>query len=368
MRPTRAVDARLRLIRDADPVKHNAAVTFHTGAAETTARVGLLDDDVIEPGHEAWVQLHLADEVALVRGDPFVVRLPSPSQTVGGGTVVEPHARRHRRRQPAVLTRLSVLARGAPGDVLLQELGGHEPAELGELVRASGLPADVSREAVAELIGEDRIVALDPSSHGSLTLAARSLLISRDGWQALRARAETLLRNFHRGYPLRQGLASEELRTRLGVGTRAFTRVLARLEAEGLVVEEGPTVRLGSHRVVFDADEARKVERVVALLRGAGVAPPDRDAWEAQLDVSRELSDALVAQGRLVEVVPELLYERSTLDALCERIVAATRERPQTVAELRDLLDASRKYALGLLAYTDEHKLTRRVGDTRVPY
>jgi selenocysteine-specific elongation factor len=368
LRPTRAVDARLRLIRDVSPVKHNAAVTFHTGAAETTARLGLLDGDAIEPGEEAWVQLHLADEVALVRGDPFVVRLPSPSQTVGGGTVVEPHARRHRRRQPAVLARLSVLARGAPGDLLLQELHGHEPAELGELMRASGLPANVSREAVAELVGDERVVALDLSSNGSLTLAARSLLISRDGWLALRERAESLLGNYHRSYPLRQGLASEELRTRLGVGARAFTRVLARLEAEGVVVEEGPTVRLASHRVVFDADASRSIERVVALLREAGVAPPDRDEWEARLGVSRELSDALVAQGRLVEVVPELLYERATLDALCERIVAATRERPQTVAELRDLLDASRKYALGLLAYTDEHKLTRRVGDTRVPY
>src|SRR5262249_34041324 len=203
--------------------------------------------------------------------------------TVGGGTVIEPHARRHRRRQPAVLTRLTVLARGAPGDVLLQELRGHEPVELGELVRASGLPLDVSREAVTELLEADRLVALDPSNNGTLTLGTRSLLISRDGWEALRARTETLLGNFHRSYPLRQGLASEELRTRLGVGTRAFARVLGRLEAEGAVVEEGPTLRLASHRVVFNAADAQRIDRVIARLRAAGVGPPGRDGWGAPL-------------------------------------------------------------------------------------
>jgi selenocysteine-specific elongation factor len=74
---TRAVDARLRLIRDARPLRHNAEVTFHTGAAETMARVSLLDRDELQPGEEAWAQVRLRDEVALARGDVFVVRLPS---------------------------------------------------------------------------------------------------------------------------------------------------------------------------------------------------------------------------------------------------------------------------------------------------
>src|SRR5947209_3318300 len=111
LRPTRAVDARLRLIADAQPLRHNTELTFHTGAAESLARLSLLDRDELRPGDEAWVQLRLQDEVALARGDLFIVRLPSPSMTVGGGSVVESHARRHRRRQAAVLQQLEVLAR-----------------------------------------------------------------------------------------------------------------------------------------------------------------------------------------------------------------------------------------------------------------
>src|SRR4051812_35533757 len=119
LKPTRAVDARLRLIRDGRPIKHNTEVSFHTGAAETLGKLSLLDRDELQPGDEAWVQVRLQEEVALARGDLFVLRLPSPSMTIGGGSIVEPHARRHRRRQPTVLQQLEVLAQGTPDEIVL---------------------------------------------------------------------------------------------------------------------------------------------------------------------------------------------------------------------------------------------------------
>jgi selenocysteine-specific elongation factor len=70
-----------------------------------------------------------------------------------------------------------------------------------------------------------------------------------------------------------------------------------------------------------------------------------------------------------VEVAPDLVYDRQTLDALLDRIRGAIqREGPLTVARIRDVLGASRKYVLALVGYTDEHKITRRVGDERVLY
>jgi selenocysteine-specific elongation factor len=365
-RPTRAVDARLRLIEEARPVRHNTEVTFHAGAAESLARLALLDRDELEPGQEAWVQVRLQDEVAVARGDLFILRLPSPSTTIGGGTVVEPHARRHRRRQASVLEQLEILARGSPEEIVLEQLRAREPTDVDSLVRRSGLPADGARAALAHLLESQAVVALD---HANGVLDGRTFVASAGGWQEVTRRVEGLLASHHRGYPLRRGLPKEELRTRLGAEPRLFVRLLERLKAQDTLAEDGPFVRLTSHAVRFAPEQERQVRQIVDVLREAGVAPPDRAEWETALRVSPELTEALLDQGVLVEVAAGLVYERQTLTQIVERIRADIQANgPRTVAEIRDLLDASRKYVLPLLSYTDERKVTRRVGDDRVLY
>jgi selenocysteine-specific elongation factor len=366
MRPTRALDAHLRLLTDARPLRHNTQVSFHSGAAETLAKISLLDRDELLPGDEAWAQLRLQDDVALARGDLFIVRLPSPSMTIGGGRVVEPFARRHRRRQATVLQQLDVLARGTPDEILLEQLRTREPSDVDGLIRRTGLPAAEARSALAQLIAEQSALSLD-ATNGHLD--GRSFVISSVGWQTLTERVEGLLAAFHRGYPLRRGLPKEELRTRLGEEPRLFVRVLERLKSQGTAAEDGPFVRLASHSVEFTADQQRQAQQVVDVLREAGVAPPERIELESTLRISSELTDALIARGTLVEVSQDLLYDRETLSEIVDRVrgdIAAN--GPRTVAQIRDLLDASRKYVLALVGYTDEHKITRRVGDERVLY
>src|SRR5262249_54069799 len=159
----------------------------------------------------------------------------------------------------------------------------------------------------------------------------------------------------------------EELRTRLGAEPRLFVRELERLKATGVAAEDGPFVRLSTHAVRFSPGEERQAASLLGVLREAGVAPPDRADLERDLRMSAELVDALLAQGQVVEVAAGLIYARATLDSLIARIRADIQANgPRTVAQIRDLLDASRKYALALVTYTDEHKITRRVGDDRV--
>jgi selenocysteine-specific elongation factor len=368
LKPTRAVDARLRLIRDAHPIRHNTQVSFHTGAAETLAKLALLDRDELQPGEEAWVQLRLQDEVALARGDLFVLRLPSPSMTIGGGSIVESHARRHRRRQTSVLQQLEVLAEGTPDEIVLERLRTREPTDVDSLVTRAGLPAAETRAAIARLVDAREVLLLD-GANGSTRIDGRAFVASTSGWQRLSEQVTDTLGGFHRRYPLRRGLPKEELRTRLGAEPRLFVRELERLKADGVATEDGPFVRLTTHTVTFSLEQEAQITELIDVLREAGVSPPDRPDLEAELGISSELVDALLAQGRLVEVAAGLVYDRETLAAIVERIRQDIRANgPRTVAQIRDLLDASRKYTLALVNYTDEHKLTRRVGDERVLY
>jgi len=296
------------------------------------------------------------------------LRLPSPSMTVGGGTVVEPHARRHRRRQPAILQQLEVLARGTPEEIVLERLCSREPTDVDSLVQRTGLAAAEARQALGNLLAAQDVVLLD-HSNGALRFDGRSFVVSSGGWQRLTVQVEVLLSAFHKGYPLRRGLPKEELRTRLGAEPRLFVRELERLTAQGTAAEDGPFVRLATHAVRFSPDQERQTLQLMDVLREAGISPPDRSDLEAELGLSPELVDALVAQGRLVEVAAGLLYERDALTAIVARIRGDIElNGPRTVAQIRDLLGASRKFALALVNYTDEHHITRRVGDERVLY
>jgi selenocysteine-specific elongation factor len=106
---------------------------------------------------------------------------------------------------------------------------------------------------------------------------------------------------------------------------------------------------------------------MLAELRSAGASPPPRDALEEAFEISPELMDALIERGDLVAVAGDLVYERETLQTVVDSIVSAIQKQGAiSVAQVRDVLGTSRRYALALMAYLDERRVTRRVGDERV--
>jgi selenocysteine-specific elongation factor len=262
-----------------------------------------------------------------------------------------------------------VLARGTPEEIVLERLRALEPSDVDSLITRSGLGSSDARAAIGRLLETHDVLVVDGSNGTNHRLDGRTYVVTSPGWERVSSQVEAILGAYHRAYPLRRGLPKEELRGRLGADPRLFMRELERLRSDGVASEDGPFVRLMSHQVVFSSDEERQISALFDVLREAGVAPPDRADLEASLGVSSELIDALIAQGRLVEVAPGLLYDESTLAEIVTRIRGEIEQNgPRTVAQIRDLLDASRKYALALVNYTDEHKITRRVGDERILY
>src|SRR5438477_5332914 len=111
--PSRTVTVRLHCLRDARrPIKHRLPVRFHDGTAEVMGTVSLLDCDSIEPGAWGLAQLFLEEPATTVWGQPFVIRTSSATQTLGGGQVLQPVARKVRRRHLEVLERIERLWSG----------------------------------------------------------------------------------------------------------------------------------------------------------------------------------------------------------------------------------------------------------------
>lgn len=354
LRPTQAVDARVTVLTSAPALAHNAWVSFHSGSAETTARVRLLDADVLAPGEVGWVQLRLADPVAVAKGDLFVLR--SPNETLGGGEIVELHARRHRRQQDGVIQHLEVMEQGEPAEVVLNALSGRFGGDLASVAEATGFPLDQVRSLVNDLEGTGDVVTL-----GDAVLAATA-------FDALRAEIERALGDYHRRHPLRAGMPREELKSRLQLlAARDFSALLDRLEGLGSIVAEEALVRLPSHRVTLSPDQQARVDDLLRTLGEQPYAPPSLDDLAGRLRLDDELLGVLAARGEIVRVSAGIAFRADAFATLRARVVEHLEQHGTiSVGEVRDQFETSRKYALALMEYFDQQRLTRRVGDARV--
>lgn len=362
--PTRLLDARLRLVVDAPvPLEQNDEVDFFIGSAETPARVTLLDAERIEPGEEAWVQLRFPTALAAVKGDRFIIRQPSPSLTIGGGVVVDPHPRRHRRFREEVIHSLDVLAAGTPEEIVAQALGD-APLELRALLKQVTLPEQDVRAALDTLITDGTVVAPRRAAPDS-PLSPSDFVVRAEALSALFERIQAMLAAFHQRQPLRRGLAKEEVKSRLGLPARAFDEVVARGVALGLLTDDGDTLRLPDHEIRFTPEQRGKIDRYLAALRAAPYTPPS----PGEFGIEPELAIALAETGEVVRVDSDVVFARDTFDEMQRQVLGLIDAEGQiTLARFRDHFGSSRKYAQAVMEYLDQRRVTRRIGDQRVRY
>jgi selenocysteine-specific elongation factor len=362
---TRLVDVQLRIVADTPlPVEHGMVVDLFTGAAHVPARLRLLDADALGSGESGWAQLRLREPVAAARYDRFIIRLPSPSMTLGGGQIVETQpVRRHRRHDRRVAERLATLAQGVPEKVLLALLEERGPLTGRELVRQSQLPLAEAQQALGALVAGGRAVALGAPAEGAVDAAPQGPLIARGAWDRLMRRAADLLQGYHTEHPIRSGMPREEIKSRLGLSGELGNQVLQRARSQGLVRLEGDAVALPQHVVRLTTEQEAAIARTLAAFAGS-YAPPAYSEIEAALGAP--LAQHLLETGRLVRLDEAVVYAPEVLAEMTERLRAHLEAQgTATVAEVRDLFGTSRKYAVAFLEEMDRRRITKRIGDAR---
>jgi len=351
--PTTMLSARLRLLLHLRrPLSHNATVSFHTGAAETMAKVRLLEKDKLEAGEAAWVQMVLVEPVALVKGDHFIIR--SPMDTLGGGRVVDSHARRLRRHRADIIQSLEVREEGTAEEVVMSLLEAKQPLELSALLLQSDLPDAEVRSALESLIKQAKVTGVGQGE--------QRLLFTVSGWEHLTKQATSVLEDYHRKFSTRPGMPKAELGSRLKLG-KYSPSVWQKLSKEGILSEEGTAIRLSTHQINLTREQQAKVDAFLQSLEKAPYSPPGDQIPEP------DLLNLLIGQQKVVKVSGGVVFSSSAYNEMVEKVTEHIKTHGQvTVGEVRDLFKTSRKYVLALLEYLDEKKITRRVGDERVLY
>jgi selenocysteine-specific elongation factor len=352
------LDVELQALPGGPGVAQGALVQVLLGTACIDARVALLDSDRLLPGAAGLAQLRLRELVAAARGDRAVLRTTAPQATIAGALVLDPAPQRHGGGEGAI-DRMQLLAGGdVPSLVRASLQGAAWPVTLGRIAPAGLLETAAARAVLAELTDAGELIAL-PGSEPAWLTAAR--------YADLRAEAHAALGRHAAEHPLEPAVPSDAV-VPAGPGADAL---LTRLATDGVLERDGAHVLLAGARADAHGSHAAEATAILDALAEGGFSPPDLPALQGASALSERdfgaLCTALERSGALVRFGGDLAYTAERFDEARELVIARCTEHGSiTLAELRDVLGASRRIAQALLERLDADGVTRRVEDRRV--
>jgi selenocysteine-specific elongation factor len=366
--PTTRLDARLDVLPSAPrEIKHRDRVRLHIGTDEVMARLSVIEAQAIAPGASASVQLILERPAVALPGDRFVIRSFSPIVTVGGGRVLDAAPPKHKRFSGGVAEGLEKLAGGAREAVeqmFLQAAG--RPRSAGEIALKLGRGETEVDAAVTALAAGGVLIVIpgdkpDRYIHKSVLAALSEGLI-------------TSVRGYFEKNPYRAAMPYSDLRAAFLETADAATlkTVLDGLLAAGTLVRTGAEIGLTGRQAKTDPVQAELRSRVESAYRSARFTASLEDDVRTKLglnpSVFNPVLNALLRSGELVRLGPKVIYHRDALEAARAAVSGLIdRHGAVTIAELRDRLGLSRKYAQAILEYFDRTGFTVRVEDRHVP-
>jgi selenocysteine-specific elongation factor len=367
--PSRVMTVRLHCLADMKrPLKHRMPVRFHLGTAEIMCTLSLLDTDALEPGQWGLAQVFLDEPAMGTWGQPFVLRESSATQTLGGGQVLQPAARKVRRRHVEMLERIERLWTGDARQRALTVawFGAFGGFTIPELVRGANVGPDEAAELVAKLKEEGELVEVVVSS-------ARRLLLHKDMVNELEGRILAALDRLHEQFPLMSTHDRQKVQSQLDyVGDDALVHATVdRLIASKKLVGDLRRVGRADFKPKLSVNLRKLKDKVAATYQEARFQPPEPGSFAGQAGGNaanlKDLFDVCVAEGYLIPIAEDI-YLHAEVEAEMRRLV---RERLAegkglTVAEIRDMLGTTRKYAVPLCEYLDRVGVTRREGDLRL--
>lgn len=362
------VDATLRLFDSTQrKLKNGDRVHLSYGSAQAIGKVILLDCDVVEAGQEALVQLRFDDPICVKRNDKFIIRFYSPVETFGGGTVLNPAADKHKRGQESVIESLRLKKTGTDIEILEQMVNEESRRfpEAKDLAAWMDMTVSEAEKMLDTLRNKKKILHLNDGS-----------FVGKAYWERVSGLANEVLAHFHRENPIVEGMDREELKSRLAErmhlqsGKKAEA-LMAELEKRKVITIQGSIVSVAGFTVSYSDEASQMMTDMENIYKKAGIEVPSTDelvgAYKDRKQARQVLSE-LTKKGILVKAGTGVLMHKEHW----ERALGVLREHlashPQiTLGEFRDLLGTSRKYAVMLLETYDQMKITKKIGDARVP-
>jgi selenocysteine-specific elongation factor len=366
LKPSYMVDVVLTYLPSRRKVLENRTrVRFHTGTSEILGNVILLDREELKSGDTAVAQFRLESPVSVVKDDRFVIRSYSPVRTVGGGYIINPVPRKHKRFKEPVLSVLKRLAESPPEEIITCQVreSGLMGVAFSDLMIMTNLPERELERHLQQLLSQKVVILVDRENriflHGSVL-------------DELREEAIQVLEAYHKAHPLKTGMSKEAFKSNLPktLGPRPFNVLLEDLTKSNRVVQKEDVIHLSGHRIALEADQEDIRHKIERAYLESGLQPPYFKELAASVGENparvEDVLGHMLQEGVLVKVKEGLYFHKDVIERLKARLVSFLTANTQiTTPQLKEVTGVTRKYMIPLIEYFDASKVTLRVGDVR---
>lgn len=370
MEPSLMVDCKLYYLKSASrPLENRQRVRLYHGTSEIICRVVILDKEQVEPGEEAYVQLRLEKPLTAQRNDRYVIRSYSPMDTIGGGSIIEPLAKKAKRFNEEYIEELKIKESGKTESILentIKKLSEGYPRAV-DILKALGKNEENIENKLEMLINDKKIVKFDTGD--------KAIYLHNEFIGEKVAELENLLSKYHKENPLKWGISKEEIKNKIfgkAIKQKIYDQMIEMLINSQIINMHGSFISLPDFTINYTKDQKLIRENIIKAFKAAKFSPPKYNELEAAQNDSKNFKmvfESIMDEGALIKVSEDCFFLLEDYNRVKDLIIRFITDNGSiTLAQLRDKLDTSRKYAMALIEHFDSIKLTKRLEDKRVLY
>jgi selenocysteine-specific elongation factor len=200
--------------------------------------------------------------------------------------------------------------------------------------------------------------------NGGLSVDRDILVTNKGYWEQLSSTTLGIVDGYHETFPLRKGMAKEELKSRLKISSRLFSGLVRMLVAENQLIENGPLVLRPEHEIKFSNQQEQAVQSLLNRFAASPYSPPT--VKDTISDIGEDVYQAMVDLNLLIPVSPEVVFRQEDYDLMVAGLNSMLQANGTvSAAQVRDHFNTSRRYVLAFLEHLDEIGMTVREGDVR---
>ena len=351
---TQMLDVKLSVLKDsAREVKSGQKLHFHYGTASVVCKAVLMDTLKLTKGGECFAQLRFAEEIAVKRGDPFVLRFYSPTETIGGGVILNEQPKKFRKSRLAeTIGLMKELDEGDISSHILQMIDQGGITAIRDVLNRFGVTEQELKNLELIFVGTKNVMTKKHSEK------IKNTLISH-------------LKDFHGKFPLLPSIGKEELRSQALPKIKPIDFDILLKIFDDCISTQGDQVKLASFSITYTNEQEGIKNDILGKLRDAGTSPPALEDLLSPFKKraqAKQVLDGAITAGEVILTEPGIAFHKDIIEDAKKTFANLAANGSVSLADFRDSLGTSRKFALSILEYFDKHKFTKKTGDSRIIY